>query len=71
MDRRLEAILGFCPCHVAPIGFDLDEPEYEYHGESAHPDAVDGQCMCGHPNYLMCEYECLYRDGPPLIQEEP
>jgi hypothetical protein len=40
--------------HVPPIGFDEDEPEFEYHGESAHPDAVKNQCMCGHREYLSC-----------------
>jgi len=70
IDARLEAILGVCPGHVDPIGFDIDEPDFEYHGESMHPAAVDGQCMCGHPDYLMCEYECRYLD-PPTIQEEP
>ena len=43
-----------------PIGFDVDEPEYEYHGESAHPDAVTYQCMCGHPDYVRCELEREY-----------
>lgn len=51
-----------CPYpHVAPIGFDVDEPLYEYHGESNHPDRVDYQCMCGHVPYNECEYLCLYR----------
>lgn len=40
--------------HAAPIGFDTDEPEYRCHGESAHPDAVSEQCMCGHVPYLTC-----------------
>ena len=43
-----------------PIGFDVDEPEYEYHGESMHPDAVPMQCMCGHPDYIYCELEREY-----------
>jgi hypothetical protein len=43
--------------YVNPIGFDVNEPEFEYHGESAHPAAVWMQCMCGHPDYIMCEIE--------------
>lgn len=41
--------------HVAPVPFDVDESEWAgSHGESNHPDAVAGQCMCGHPNYVDC-----------------
>jgi hypothetical protein len=42
--------------HVAPIGFNLDEPEWdgEGHGESDHPNASPDQCMCGHPRYHTC-----------------
>jgi hypothetical protein len=47
-----------------PIGFDLDEPEYAYHGESMHPDRVDYQCMCGHPDYVLCELEREYGMTP-------
>lgn len=51
-----------CQDHVSPIGFDEEDPEFEYHGESAHPDAVDGQCMCGHPDFQTCEATCTERD---------
>lgn len=57
MGRTIDGVLK---PYVAPIGFDVDEPEYEYHGESAHPDAVEQQCMCGHPDYIWCDLE---RDG--------
>jgi hypothetical protein len=42
------------PEHVAPIGFDADEPDFSYHGESIHPDRVGDQCMCGHSDYSQC-----------------
>ena len=45
---------------VAPIGFNIDEPDYLYHGESMHPDAIPGQCMCGHPDFWECMIERLY-----------
>lgn len=40
--------------HVAPVGFDADEPTFDYHGESIRPEAVAEQCMCGHVPYISC-----------------
>ncbi|HEV2779096.1 MAG TPA: hypothetical protein VGX25_06795 [Actinophytocola sp.] len=39
--------------HLLPIG---DEPgeEFEYHGESLNPAAINEQCMCGHLPYYTC-----------------
>lgn len=55
-------MIKHCPYpHYKPIGFDVDEPRYGYHGESNHPNAVRWQCMCGHYPYYDCEYHCLYR----------